>query len=580
MKLSAGLSIDSIAVLIVCGVIVLIGVTIALYFLFFRNKKLERQIRDLDRRFEYLHSLLIGQDAQYVKRLEYISQLNLLYGEIHEKFLNRYNTLVENRDAYAQNKMGEIKNKLAEKKYKLVRSEYVDVKNFINDFDEDVNMLNTDLLQIIKPEEECHHALFEVTENYRLVRQEYITHQTELVIVSDSYTAIFKYIESQCKKFEDFVDNANYQEAMSLLPELDKIIKELKIANDALPAACLRVGKEVPQKISDLENEFMHMKDKNYPINHILTKATINDLRRQLEKQVKLVKNFKYKDINPPLDDICEKIKGYSALFAKEREDCETFNKEVEDVYSQVAAIEKEFIILCNSLPKIKEVYVIAAEQLKKRDNLQRLINKICVSKRSLDTFIHSVTRQPYSMLLVKLRELNEEANTIKREMADFKYYLSSLKEETEAAHEMISEYFYRLKTCEKIIRDVALTSFTNKYESAIDEIYGQLEIINKTSTVLPINVEALHNVVGYLKTTGVSTLNQIEQDYSMMKSAESVIVYANKDRNMMSNVNDLIEQSEKMFFDGEFEKAYNDTNIIIARIKEFERNKNKKKRR
>lgn len=578
MKLSDGLSSDGAAVLIICGVVVLAGIAVALYFLLFRNKKLEKQVRDLDRRFEYLHSLLIGQDAQYVKRLEYISQVNLLYGEIHEKFLNRYNTLVENRDAYAQTKMSEIKNDLAEKKYKTVRSEFIDVRNFINDFEEDVNMLNADLLQIIKPEEECRHALFEVTEKYRLVRQEYITHQNDLLLVSDSYTAIFKYIEKQSKKFEDFVDNADYQEAMGLLPELEKIIAELKVANDALPGACMRVGKEVPQKISDLENEYMHMKDKDYPINHILTKNTINDLRRQLEKYVKLVKNFKYKDIDPPLNEMCEKINGYSLLFAKEREDCEIFKKEVEDVYRQVSAIEKEFIVLCNSLPKIKEVYVIAPDQLKKRDNLQRLINKICVSKRSLDAFIHSVTRQPYSMLLVKLHELNDEANTINHEMSDFKNYLASLKDDTESAHEMINEYFYRLKKCEKIIRDVALPSFTNKYESAIDDIYNQLESINKISMVLPINVESLRNIVVYLKTTGDSVINQIEQDYSMMKLAESAIVYANKDRGEMSNVNDLLLQSEKMFFDGEFEKAYNDTNVLIARVKELDKAKKKKR--
>ena len=75
-----GIAASAIAVILILFVL--------LYLFVFQKNKLRRQIRELDRRFEYLHALLIGQDAQYVKRLEIVSRTNLLYVDTHTRFLN------------------------------------------------------------------------------------------------------------------------------------------------------------------------------------------------------------------------------------------------------------------------------------------------------------------------------------------------------------------------------------------------------------------------------------------------------------------------------------------------------------
>ena len=72
------------------GVILLIALFIVIYILVISKRKFKRQIRDVERKYSYLDALLIGQDSQYIHRLEIISHSNLLYVDKHETFQKRF----------------------------------------------------------------------------------------------------------------------------------------------------------------------------------------------------------------------------------------------------------------------------------------------------------------------------------------------------------------------------------------------------------------------------------------------------------------------------------------------------------
>ena len=82
---------------IVLGSLALLaGLSFVIYIFVLRERIYKKQIREIDRRVQFLHALLIGQDAQYVKRLEIISRTNLLYVDIHTKFLKKFKKHLKN----------------------------------------------------------------------------------------------------------------------------------------------------------------------------------------------------------------------------------------------------------------------------------------------------------------------------------------------------------------------------------------------------------------------------------------------------------------------------------------------------
>ena len=91
--------------LYILGVVALIIVLIII-FLFrhfvVKRRRARKTVLDLERKYEHLHALLIGQNSQYIRRLEIISASNLIYVEIHDKFLSRYQIILESSDKQAQ----------------------------------------------------------------------------------------------------------------------------------------------------------------------------------------------------------------------------------------------------------------------------------------------------------------------------------------------------------------------------------------------------------------------------------------------------------------------------------------------
>ena len=559
-------------VLILIGtLVVLTGLILLLYFLFIRNQNLKKQLNNLDNKYEYLHNLLIAQDKRYLERINYISQINLLYGSIYDKYNEKYKFLCENKDVYAAKIMQEYKDFIKDKKYASVRKDFNEYKQFMEEFEKEVNELNNGLLQIIRPEEECNRLLLEMKESFRLVKQDYTAHQNDLLILKKSYEIVFNHVESLFKKYEDYVEQANYDEASNLIPEIKKIIVELDNINKAMPNLCVLASREVPQKISDLVYEYKKMTDEENPVYHLVTETSINYMRKEVEDITRKLKGFEYKNASKKLNAIIMRIDNTFIAFKKEREDKKIFQEEVDAVYERFNVFEKDFIKLCNFIPKIKSVYIISEEKLNFRNKIQSDINKAGVSKRSLDTFIHSASRQPYSLLLMKTIELKDECGVIEQELSEYRKYLSSLKIDVERAHELVFQTYYRLKKAEKILRDANIPNFTNKYQSKIDDVYTALEVINTTTSILPIDVAKINESANYLRFEGESIINQIDQDENMMQLAESAIVYANKDRNKSAAVNNILVQNETMFFDGEFEKAYNATREILKRSSDVE---------
>ena len=82
-------------VFVVIGAIILVAVFILLYIFVFSRNSAKRTVKDLEKKYSYLDALLIGQDSQYIHRLEIISRTNLLYVDKHEQFSRRFKEIYE-----------------------------------------------------------------------------------------------------------------------------------------------------------------------------------------------------------------------------------------------------------------------------------------------------------------------------------------------------------------------------------------------------------------------------------------------------------------------------------------------------
>ena len=125
-----------------------------------------------------------------------------------------------------------------------------------------------------------------------------------------------------------------------------------------------------------------------------------------------------------------------------------------------------------------------------------------------MDTYIHSSTKQPYSLLVEKMNELNDASNSIISEIDDYNAYLLSLKTDSEAAYGLIETLFNSVKNAEKTLDDIDIEEISQKYAKDIDRFY---ELINEVYNGLlksPINVDEINACMNELKDINNSILD------------------------------------------------------------------------
>ena len=557
--------------IIVASSIVFIGLVFVIYKFVIEKNNMRRQIAELDRRFEYLHALLIGQDAQYVRRLEIIARTNLIYIEIHTKFLKKFKEVRDKHDAKAQSTINHLKDLRDEKglNAKRLKEEIIDAKALIDAFDREVNDLNSELLNVVKPEEDCRQISLTHKERFRRIKQEYFAKQNNLSLVSESFEQTFGLIDSLFDQFDKLVECANYDDANLMLPKIDKILDEISNDMSKLPNLCTMVTTYIPDKISSLENAFEIMQRDHFPLEHLCVKSAIREMKDEVNVYTTKIKRFDLKNVDEELNNIVSRIDEFITLFDDEKKARQEFESNNESIYSMVTTIERRFIKLCNTIPEVQKIYVVNDVQQTNINNIHNSINRLGALKRSLDTYIHSATKQPYSMLVSKMRELKTASDEVIASMDDFMKYIASLKNDSEEAFKRIYEGFYKVKEIERTLRKIDIEKIDAKYHEVVEQYYEYLKEVNVLLKTKPINVEKINNDIVEMTKIENEYFGKglIGSTYNMMVLATNSIVYANRDRGNFADINDLINQAENMYYEGEFEQSYRVSGSSLAKI-------------
>ncbi len=553
------------------AVAVLSGLFVIVYFFILRERIFKKQIREIDRRVQFLHALLIGQDAQYVKRLEIISRTNLLYVDIHTKFLKRFKDLKNKNDVDAEGAIDSLRDYIESKNYKAYKENLPRVIQIVDEYDELVNSLNADLLKVVKPEEDCRQSALTYKEQLRRIKQDYYSKESELVLMSQSFDEVFAFIDKKFEDFESLVESAQYDEANSILPNIDEILHELTIHMSDLPALCTMVSSVIPDKIASVEMAYKELIEQKYPLYHLCVGQTIADFNKELEDITHQIRIFKVAGLADRLEDISNKLDAFFTSFDEEKAARELFENNNESVYSTVNLIERNFIKLRNTIPEVGKFFIINEDHKTKINNIQNNINKVGALKRSLDTFIHSATKQPYSILLNKMDELSAASNAIISDIEEYNSYISSLKADAEKAYAVVFDAYDKVKSAEQQVMKMNVKKVSEKYQPKFDELYKLLNDIYNCLITNPIDIDKVNSLLHEYYEIANTILDdgEVSTDYNLMVLAENSILFANRHRYHLADVDSQLSLAETYFQNGDFQNASITASNVLKRIKE-----------
>ena len=563
MKVIA-LSVGFVTFIIILSVIILGLTGFLLYHFVFSRNSYKKQLRDLERKYSYLDALLIGQDSQYIHRLEIISRTNLLFVEKYNMYSRRFKEVFDGDDKFAESMIKQMKALIANNQYKNMKVVLADTKKAIAAFEENVNQLDTELFEIIKPEEEAKHTILQLKENYRRVKQLFYANSSDLELVSVSFTQVFEKLDESFSKFEVHIEGGEYDEAQAIIPVVRSVVLALDNALATLPTLCILVTKIVPEKINQLSTEFGEVEKRGIPLFNLNFNNKVDRWNANLEIIKKKLVSLQVGGVKEEIDNIQDEIENTRHDLETELEDKNDFTVRSDSLYKQVIVLEKQYVKVCAILPEIRNVYVVSEQHEEKIAELNEFINKLGGSKRSLDNFVNSGTPQPYSVLKTKLDELQQDYDAAFAAMNDFKAYIDGLKTSSEEAYTLVFAYYYRCKHIEAELRNLGIEEFSKKYLDDIENCYSLLNEIDSALKVKPIDVESINQMVEQLKSTANAFFADVENGAREAQLAESAIVFANRDREHQMDLHQRLSILESQFYNGDFVKVYHDARELF----------------
>ncbi len=549
------------------GAIVLGVLLFLLYHFVISRNRIKHQVRELQKKYSYLDALLIGQDSQYIHRLEIISRTNLLYVDKHEKFSRRFKEIYENDDKFAESMLKQLNALISNKQFKNIKTVIGDTKKAMKVFEDKVNALDNDLYTLIKPEEDSRQSILKLKENYRRVKQTFYANSSDLDLVSSSINQVFDKLDQMFVEFETHIESAEYDDAQGLLPTISKVVTALESALSQLPNLCILVNTVIPEKIEVLKKDYEVLEAQGLPLYNLAFQTKLGEWNNDLNIIRTRLTKLQIGNIMESLDALQSEIEEMRELLNNEQNDKNFFEAHNEEIYQNVVDLEKSFLKICSLLPELYRTYVVTDDRKEKVEALKQTMNSLGTTKQSLDNYVHSSLKQPYSTLKGKLDELNNQYATAKEGMEEFKQYIEFLKTSSEEAYTLVFVYYYRLKQEESLLREIAIPEFSEPYHVRIEDCYDLLNEIDKAIKVQPIAVDEINEKVATLKGSASALFDEIENKFREMQLAESAIVYANRDRNHQDDVHQQLSALEQEFYKGEFVKVYHEANAIFKRM-------------
>lgn len=541
---------------------------IILYFSVISHNRMKKQTRDLEKKYNNVHEVLTVQVEQAINRIYFISQKNMEYVSTHEKYIKAYENILETKDKQSYIAINSLKSLVLEKKFRGLKSIIDSTKITIMEFSKSVEMMNDELSEILLKDEDCRLKAVELQRRLRLIKEVYASHETELKSIEHSFQRVFEKIDKNFQEFEELNNSAKYQEALEKLPVMQKVLDALQEQLEKLPSYCAIVTNVLPNRIEELEMTFKQLESQNYPLHHLKVNAAIEDFNNKLEDLKNRLSMFKMEKISEDIQEIEDRIVILLRDFEDEKEAKVFFDNKCETIYEETYVIEKQFMKLKRVLPTFKSVYLLKDRYLDDIEQLQIDIDNLGNIKRDLDNYIHSSTRQPYSILMKKLNDLDKETMRIKETITEFHHYLNSLKKDSESSYEMIKKYFIDLKKAEAVVRDMDVPTFKDTLKNDFDRSYAYLESIGDLIKVQPIDVQTINETAQVADSLIEDLLKRIQEQSAQRKYAEESIVYANQYRQEFYDVKQSLIRAERSFYEGDFGRTIDETVKTIKKMR------------
>ncbi len=495
---------------------------------------------------------------------------NLTKGEQLEEKINNYKTIYDNLKENSFQNLEDMlveldfianskKKKEFDKKYTLAELEIAKNRYLIN------HMLN-ELTELTSYEDKYRGMIIKLKNKYRVSTREYENNKELYGLLTDTISMQFENIDKRFQDFELVINENLYNEVVLVVKSLEIMIDHIATVVTEVPDILVLINDLIPSRIRELTKLRQSMLEDGYTLNFMNLDYNFKEIERienDILDRTKVLNIdnslFELKTILEFLDSLFKDIEK-EKIYKKDFDTTSTtFNERLSSVKSTLHDINMQ-------LDDIKTLYGLKDADLNELKNISLEYDDLVKEYRSL---IRKVKKQDnsYGKSNLLLNELGVKLKLIEDNLDLTLKSLGSMQDDEERARDQLEEVQELLKTCKRQIQSVKIPVVANNYFVELSEANEAILEIIKELEKKPIIIKTLNTRVDTARDLVFKLYNTTKSIIHNAYFAENLIVYANRYRNLSSEVNKGLNRAEILFYKGNYDASLKMVLDILDKI-------------
>lgn len=542
----------TILIMVTIFIVAAMAISIALVLLQSRkNRKIKHQLEKLEVEKNKIDSTPIVPELSKIE--SYLK---------NEKLEAMYNNWKDRLDVIRTDQIPKITDMLLEADYSLSKMDYKSTVYKIAKLEMELYKVRTnsefllnEIKEITSSEERNRAIITKFKALYRELFQKFSNTRDEYGEIAEPVELQFENIAKRFEEFEKNMENNEFLEVTTVINSIDEMLKHMSIVVEEIPSIYLMTTSVLPKKIKEAEEEYKKMVAEGYPLDYLNVEYNIDEANKKINDILDRSRVLNLEDSLFELKVLSDYFDALFTDFEKEKLNKSEYLETNESFSKKLKKTNKLMSDILNGLDEIRNLYNLSNSDIESLqlvgNDLEALNNdyKVLLDHTGNQTFAYSKLTKEIEGLNVKLSNIEEKVDTVLNS-------IDSMKDDEIRARQQLEEVKTILKDSKDKIREYNLPIIPQNYFVELNDAQVAIKEIIRELEKKPITVDVLNTRVDTARDLVLKLYNTTKEMMKTAMFAEMAIVYGNRYRSSVDDLDKFLTYAEKLFYQGEYQKS------------------------
>ena len=496
-----------------------------------------------------------------------------------ESFLNNekleimYNEWSERLKDIKENQVPNLSNMLLEAEYSLKQKDYKSTIYKIAKLEMELYKVKTnsefllgEIKEITNSESKSRSAITKYRASYRELYEKFLSSKDAYGKFAGVVQAQFEVIAKRFEDFEVIMDNNEFDEVSTIINIIDELLKHMEIVIEEVPSIVLLVFNVLPKRMEEIATIYNEMTNDNYPLDYLNVEENVTEANNKIKDIITRTKSLNLQDSLYELKILLDYFDSLFIDFENEKRARASYNAKLSSFKERLDKMNEVINEINSSMDNLTNIYNLNDEKIALIKEVSASLVKINENYKVLNDHTGNHTFA-YSQLLGEVEGLSKELGISEDKLDESLNEIGTMRDDEVRARHQLEEIKMVLKESKDKMREYNLPVIPNNYYIELKEASLAMNEIVHELEKKPITIDVLNTRVDTARDLVLKLYSRTNEILKYARMSEAAIVYGNRYRSSLSELNKHLNTSEQLFYKGEYKKSLANTVNILKTI-------------